>query len=49
LEILGNLELDETWPATSFLHLIAGNNKFPAKADQKFEFILKLEFGLISQ
>jgi translation initiation factor 2 beta subunit (eIF-2beta)/eIF-5 len=24
-------------------------NEFPAKADQKFEFLLKMEFGLISQ
>jgi hypothetical protein len=29
------------------LHLIAKENKFPAKGDQKFEFPLKMEFGLI--
>jgi hypothetical protein len=48
LEILGDLEFDETWPTTSFLHLIKRRNKFPAKVDQKFEFILKVEFELIS-
>jgi hypothetical protein len=29
------------------LHLIARKNKFPAKGDQKFEFPLKMKFGLI--
>jgi hypothetical protein len=38
----------ETWPITSFLHLIGRKDKFPAKADQKFEFLLNVEFGLIS-
>jgi hypothetical protein len=49
LKILGDLEFDETWPTTCCLHLIERENKFPAKADQKFEFLLKVEFGLISQ
>jgi hypothetical protein len=31
------------------LHLIARKNKFPAKENQNFEFLLKIEFGLISQ
>jgi hypothetical protein len=31
------------------LHLIVRKNKFPSKEDQKFEFQLKLKFGLLSQ
>jgi hypothetical protein len=31
------------------LHLIARKNKFLAKEDQKFEFHLKVGFGLILQ
>jgi hypothetical protein len=49
LKILGDMEFDETWPTASFVHLIARKIKFPAKADQKFEFLLKVEFGLTSQ
>jgi hypothetical protein len=49
LKILGDLEFDETCPTASFVHLIAKKIKFPAKADQKFEFLLKVEFGLTSQ
>jgi hypothetical protein len=30
------------------LHLIARKNKSPIKGDQKFKFLLKIEFGLIS-
>jgi hypothetical protein len=49
LEILGTLEIDEIWLTHSLLHLIARKHKFPAKEDQKFEFRLKVESGLISQ
>jgi hypothetical protein len=41
------LEFDEIWPMGSSLHLVARKNKFPAKADKKFEFPLMVEFGLI--
>jgi hypothetical protein len=47
LEILGNLEFDETCPIVSLLHLIAGKNKFPTKVNQKSEFLLKVGFELI--
>jgi hypothetical protein len=47
LENLGTLEFDEIWVASSLLHLIVSKNKFPAKHGQKFEFLLKMEFGLI--
>jgi hypothetical protein len=47
LEILGTLDFNEIWPAKFLLHLIARKNRFPAKEDQKFEFPLKMEFGLI--
>jgi hypothetical protein len=47
LEILGTLEFDEIWLASSLLHLVSRKNKFAAKEDQKFEYILKIEFGLI--
>jgi hypothetical protein len=49
LDKLGTLEFDETWLTSSLLHLIAKENDFPAKEDQKFEFHLKLDFGLILQ
>jgi hypothetical protein len=48
LEILGTLEFDEIWLACSLLHFIARKNKFSGKEDQKFEFLLKREFGLLS-
>jgi hypothetical protein len=41
------LEFDEIGLESSLLHLIARKNNFPAKGDQKFEFPLKIEFGLI--
>jgi hypothetical protein len=47
LEIVGTLDFNEIWLASSLLHLIARKNKFQAKEDQKFEFPLKMEFGLI--
>jgi hypothetical protein len=47
LEILGTLEFDEIWLASSLLHLVSRKNKFVAKEDRKFEYILKMEFGLI--
>jgi hypothetical protein len=47
LEILGTLDFNEIWLASSLLHFIARKNKFPAKEDQKFKFPLKMEFGLI--
>jgi hypothetical protein len=41
------LEFGETWLACSLLHLIARENKYPAKWDKKFEFPLNMRFGLI--
>jgi hypothetical protein len=41
------LDFNEIWLASSLLHLIARKNKFPAKEYKKFEFPLKMEFGLI--
>jgi hypothetical protein len=41
LEILGTLEFAEIWLASSLSHLIARKNKFPAKEDQKFEFLIE--------
>jgi hypothetical protein len=32
---------------SSLLHLITEENDFSAKGDQKFESLLKMEFGLI--
>jgi hypothetical protein len=49
LDKLGTLEFDEIWLTSTLLHLIAKENEFPAKEDQKIEFLLKLEFRLISQ
>jgi hypothetical protein len=49
LKILENLEFDEIWPAVFLFQLIERKNKFLAKADQKFEFLLKEKFGLVSQ
>jgi hypothetical protein len=49
LDKLGSLEFDDIWLTSSLLHFIAKENEFPAKEDQKIEFPLKLEFGLISQ
>jgi hypothetical protein len=49
LKTLGDLEFDEAWLTGSLLHFIAKENEFPAKEDQKFEFLLKMEFELISQ
>jgi hypothetical protein len=43
LEILGSLEFDEIWLTSSLLHHIARKNIFPAKEDQNFEFLLKME------
>jgi hypothetical protein len=49
LDKLGTLEFDEIWISSSLLHHIAKENEFPAKEDQRFEFLLKMGFGLISQ
>jgi hypothetical protein len=49
LENLGTLEFDEIWLTSSMLNLIARKNKFTAIEDQKFEYLLKMEFGLIWQ
>jgi hypothetical protein len=38
------LEFDETWPTTSFVHVIEGKNKFQTKVSQEFENALKVEF-----
>jgi hypothetical protein len=47
---LGTRILMKLGQQLSFLQLIERKkNKFPAKADQKFEFLFKVEFGLISQ
>jgi hypothetical protein len=48
LEILGILDFNEIWPASSLLYLIARENLFPAKEDQKDEFHSKWEIRLIS-
>jgi hypothetical protein len=47
MEFLGTLEFDKICLTISLLHLIARKNNFPAKEDQKFEFLLKMEFVLI--
>jgi hypothetical protein len=44
LKILGDLEFDETWLTTSFVHLIERKNKFQANMVQEFEIPLKVEF-----
>jgi hypothetical protein len=49
LDKFGTLEFDEFWLTSSLLHLIAKENEFPAKEDQKLEFLLKWKFGLSSQ
>jgi hypothetical protein len=41
------LEFHEIWLVSFLLHLIARKNKFPAKENHKFEFPLKIGFGLI--
>jgi hypothetical protein len=46
---LGTSDFDEIWPTSSLLHLVSRKNKSPTKANQKFEFPLKVEFGLIHQ
>jgi hypothetical protein len=46
-EILGTLDFNEIWLASSWLYLIARKNKFLAKENQKFEFQSRKEFGLI--
>jgi hypothetical protein len=51
LKISRTLEFDEIWLASSLSHLIARKkkkNEFPSKGDQKFEFLAREEFGLIS-
>jgi hypothetical protein len=40
------MKLEQQLP---FYTLLEGKNKFPAKAYQKFKFLLKGEFGLILQ
>jgi hypothetical protein len=49
MKILGDLEFEETWSTTSFVHLIEGENKFQANVGQESKISLKVEFGLISQ
>jgi hypothetical protein len=49
LEILRTLEFDKIWPTSSSLFLVSRKNEFQAKMDQGFEFLLKVEFGLILQ
>jgi hypothetical protein len=48
LKTLGDLEFDEIWPTTSFVHLKERENKFQANMGQEFKIPLKVEFGLIS-
>jgi hypothetical protein len=48
LEILGSLDFNEIWPASSLLHLIVRKNQSLPKEDQKFEFRSKRKFVLIS-
>jgi hypothetical protein len=50
LEILGTLEFDEIWLASSLLHIIVWKNKFLAKGDQKFEIPFKkiwIDFAVV--
>jgi hypothetical protein len=42
------MDFNEIWLESSLLHLIERKNESPAKQDQKFEFQLKSEFGLLS-
>jgi hypothetical protein len=48
LEILGTLDFNKIWSASSLLHLIARKNLFLAKEDQKVKFHSKWKIGLIS-
>jgi hypothetical protein len=43
MENLGTLDFNENRPASSLLHVIARENKFPSKEDQKVEFHSKGE------
>jgi hypothetical protein len=48
LEILGTLEFDATWPSTLFFTFF--QEKITSnKMDQRFEFLLKVEFDLVSR
>jgi hypothetical protein len=38
LEILGTLDFNEIWPASSLLHLFARKNQFSAKEDKNLKF-----------
>jgi hypothetical protein len=42
------MEFDETWPTTSFVHLIEGKNNFQTKVGQECEIPLKVEFFINS-
>jgi hypothetical protein len=44
LKILGDLELNEIWPTSSFVHLIEKKKRFPTNIGQEFEISLKVEF-----
>jgi hypothetical protein len=48
LKIVRTSEFDEIWLAWSLVHLIYRKNEFPSKGDQKVEFPMREEFGLIS-
>jgi hypothetical protein len=48
MEILGNLEFDKLGVTSCLLHLVTRKNKFQANMGQGFEFLSKVEFGLIS-
>jgi hypothetical protein len=48
LKTLGDLEFDEAWPTTSFVHRMERKNKFQANMSQEFKIPLKVEFELIS-
>jgi hypothetical protein len=45
-ENLGTLDLDEIWPASSWLHLIARKNISLPKGNQNFEFHSKRKFWI---
>jgi hypothetical protein len=47
LQILGSWEFDETWRTCFLLQLVARKIEFPTKMAQEFEFLFKMEFGLI--
>jgi hypothetical protein len=44
VKILEDLEFDETWSTSSFVHLIERKNPFRTNMGKEFEISLKVEF-----